>query len=96
MFDVSFDSVPRVCAWVGWGCFAAGSYYFTLGGLLVWLSGGGIIPEPLGSKSFLSVLTVLTQCVSADKDPSSLHRDSGVRFQPMSEGRITAPVMLKC
>ena len=36
---------------------------------------------------------VSTECLSADKDPSSPRRDSGVRFQPGSEGRITAPVM---
>ena len=36
---------------------------------------------------------VLTESLPADKDPSSLHRDSGVRFHPMSDGRITAPVM---
>ena len=36
---------------------------------------------------------VSTECLSADKDPSSPHRDSGVRFQPVPEGRITAPVM---
>ena len=36
---------------------------------------------------------VPTECLSADKDPSSPHRDSGVRFQPVPEGRITAPVM---
>ena len=36
---------------------------------------------------------VSTECLSAGKDPSSPHRDSGVRFQPVPEGRITAPVM---
>ena len=36
---------------------------------------------------------VSTECLSADKDPSSPHRDSGVRFGPMYEGRIAAPVM---
>ena len=38
-------------------------------------------------------LNTVTPKVLNDARPSSPHRDSGVRFQPVLEGRITVPVM---